>query len=607
MPKKSKQQIINFIKEDRIKLATVSGVLTTKPNLIKWVDENIPEIELITTKSYQVKPNPGNREPIVAEMSVGNFANAVGLRNPGMEKGYQELAELKNKHQLSSLLNISLSGNSIEDFIILVKKFEDVADILELNFSCPHAATGYGASIGCDVGLVANYIKEIRKETTALIFPKLTPNVGHIGEIAKAAIAAGADGIVAINTVGPEVHIEPHSGKPILYNPKGHQGGKSGNWIKEIAINKIKEIREAVGPDVPIIGMGGVSTGEDIKKIKKAGADVIGLGSVFARVKQPSMPDFVSALKTDATTLTPPAPPIRGETEAVGVPPLIGGDRGGSSASKFLIKERLAEYKPFKINKIIQKNDDLKIFELDGEMDFKSSQFAFIWIPDVGEKPFAIVKNNPLTFIVRKREYDFEQKKGLFTHGMFALKEGDEIFIRGVYGKDAPESDKKNAYIVAGGTGIAVVPKLAEKLNQQGKKVTVYSGVKSADEIVFKEEIKKYAKYIPVIDDGVVARVLKVMEEDIALSLESSLRDSSGAVDACFYNAGPRPLMKRAMEIQQKLGADKKDIFSSIETNNMCGMGVCGECECGGILTCQEGTFFSLEFLEEKEIDIMKI
>lgn len=596
---KTKQQILDFFKEDRIKFGTVSGILTTKPNLIEWVDQNIPEIELITSKSYQVNPNPGNREPIFIEMAVGDFANAVGLKNPGMEQGYKDLAELQKRHNLRSILNVSLSANSIEDFITLVKKFEDIADILELNFSCPHAIPGYGSSIGCDAAVVAEYMKEIRKVTSALLFPKLTPNTKNIGEIAKAAVETGADGISAINTVGPDVHVEPHTGQPILYNPKGHKGGKSGGWIKEIAVEKIREVREAVGPDIPIIGMGGVTTGEDVVKMREAGADVVGIGSVTARVRQSLLPKFFAALKRDADVTTPsPSLKRRGDVS----PPLRGWVRGGaigqSTADQYPTKERLAEYKSFKIKKIIEKVEGLKIFELDGQMDYRASQFAFIWVPDVGEKPFAIAKAEPLTFIVREREYDPENKKGVVTHAIFQLQEGDEMMARGIYGADAPDSSKNNAYIVAGGTGIAIVPKLTEKLEKQGKKVVVYCGAKHKHEAAFGEEIANCASYIPVPDNGVIARVLEVMKEDLK---------KENINDTCFYNVGPVPLMSRAMEIQKKLGADAKDIFVSLETNNMCGMGVCGECECGGVLTCQEGTFFSLDFFESKKIDILKL
>jgi dihydroorotate dehydrogenase subfamily 1 len=574
MSKRSKQEILEIIKNNDIKFTVGSGIFTTKPELIEWVDKNIPEIKIITTKSYQINETSGNREPIIVEESLGNIGNAVGLKNPGMEKGYQDLKKLKEKG-MNSLLNVSLAAKSPDDFITLVKKFQDIADIIELNFSCPHASSGFGSSIGCDVDVVKEYMSKIRKVTDVLLFPKLTPNVDNIGEIAKAVIEAGADGIVAINTVGPELYIEPHTKKPILYNPKDHKGGKSGDWIKEIALQKIKEIRNAIGHDIPIIGMGGVSTAKDVLSFINAGANVIGVGTTLARVEMNNRPEYFRLLKSDAENMT-------------------------DNASKFLLTKRLAEYKPYKITKIIDKTETLRVIEVEGEIEYDASQFVFLWVPDVGEKPFAIACNQPLTFIIRKKPYDSEQKKGLVTNALFQLKEGEDLMIRGLYGKKVEDSKKSNAVIVAGGTGIAIVPGLAKKLHNDGKKIIVYYGITNNKEIVMHEEISKYAEYIPVTDDGIIGRVLKVMEENL-INNKLDIKNTS------FYNMGPIIMMKKAMEIQEKLKADKKDIFASLETNTMCGIGLCGECTCGGKLLCQEGTFVSKDFIDRNKIDIIKL
>lgn len=562
----TKQDTLDFLLEDRIKLATVSGIFTTKPNLIERVDKEIPEIELITTKSYQVKPNNGNREPIITEIGVGSFANAVGLRNPGMEQGYKDLTELKKRHNLTSYLNVSVSGNSIDDFVALIKRFENIADIIELNFSCPNVPVG-GSAIGSDVNLVKEYMKELRNITDALLFPKLTPNVADIGIIASAAVDNGADGLSGINTYNPEEYIEPHTGKTILYNPNGHIGGKSGEWIKETALQKISEMRKAIGEKIPIIGMGGVTTGKDVKNMYDAGANVVGIGSVFSRVRMKNRPKYIAALKNDA-------------------------ENGTNDADKFISKERLGEYKPHKIVKIDQRKN-LRVFELDENIDYKASQFAYIWVPDVGEKPFSIAKNNPLTFVVGRREFNPEKKKGLVSNALFEAKEGDELMIRGVYGADAPDSEKPEAYIVAGGTGIAVVPGLAEKLYDQGKKIHIYHGISHESHIVLDDIFKQYGIYHPVIDNGTPGRVLHKMKNNLINSK-----------NICFYNIGPVVFMKKAMEIEEETGADPKDVFSSLETNCMCGIGMCGECETGGKLVCDEGSFYSLDFLKSKNIDI---
>jgi len=555
---KSNIDVIKILLEKRVKFSTVSGILSTKPNLIKWIDKSIPEIEIITTKSYQVKPNPGNREPIIYEKEIGSYGNAVGLKNPGMEAGYKELEKLKKHYSIRSLLNISISANNIEDFIKLIRKFEKLADLFELNFSCPHALDGYGASIGNNPAAVYDYIREIRKITEKPLFPKLTPNTDKIGEIALSAVRAGADGITAINTVGPEKFYEPVAGKPVLYNHDGHRGGKSGEWIKHIALMRIREIRQAIGRDVPIVGMGGISTAIDVKRMIKAGANAVGLGSVFARIpRQDLIPKFISSLKNDCLY-------------------------NRNNASKFLASHKLMHYNSYAIERILTITSELKIFYLNGRINSKPGQFVFIFIPGSGEKPFTVVKDEPITFIIRKR--------GEFTGTMFNLSIGDRVLIRGIYGMSFPDCSTTTAYIIAGGTGAALVPGIAEKLSDQGKIVKIFLGFSNKEEAVIGNLLELPVGYTTVIDKGGKGEILRVLKERLA---NKNLRE------VCFYNTGPSEFVKAAMELEAKLGASLKEIYGSIETITMCGVGLCGNCEYGGKLLCKEGNFLSLNFLKD--------
>ncbi len=555
----TKQAIIDSLLEGKIKLATVSGIYTTKPAIIEWVDKNIHAVDLITTKSYQVNPNPGNKEPIIAEPEPGSFVNAVGLRNPGMAQGIAELAKLRSK-KMRSILNVSLSANSVDDFITLAKGFSEIADILELNFSCPHVH-GYGAAIGSDCNLISSYVKAIRTATEKPIFVKLTPNVENIGSCARAAVLAGADGISAMNTHSPITYSEIHSGKPVLSNQRG---GKSGEWIKEIALDAVCHVRQAVGREIPIIGMGGVSTGQDVANMIAAGANVVGIGSVLARVKLKQ--EYFSALKEDAIM-------------------------GTKKAESYLLSGRLMEYTPHKIIEITGPSKTLRVLTLSGEIEYSGSQFAYLWIPGIGEKPFSIALWDPLTFVARKKEFDVSKGKGIFTNALFELSSGDTIYVRGVYGNEPEICTPEEARIVAAGTGIATVPRLAEWLNSMGKKVNVFYGVTKMEEAVLVDEIGKYAGVDVIEDAGEKARVLKHI--------------LSGAPNEVgFYNVGSHEFMHSAMAIEEQQGTNPANIFSSLETNCMCGIGMCGECECGGKLLCQEGTFVSLKFLKEKGIDV---
>ena len=563
---KSKSEVLNILKRNTVSFATVSGIVSTRTGIIQRIDTEIPEISVITTKSYQVSPNQGNREPVIVEPEEGSFGNAVGLRNPGMDKGYGALQSLRLKYPLSSILNVSVSGNSVDEFITLVKKFEDIADIIELNLSCPHAAGGYGMAIGTDPEIVYTYVKRIREVTNALIFPKLTPNVPVISEIALAAIEGGADGITAINTVGPKLYIEPFSGKPILRNSSGNRRGMSGRWVKETALQKISEIRTAVGSDLPIIGMGGIETGENVRNMRDAGADVVGIGSLFASVHPDNWKTFFTILKADAENKT-------------------------DNASIFRNKKRKMEYVPYKIVKITDLQGDVRVLELDGKINFDSSQFAFLWLPGIGEKPFSIIKGDPLTFIIRK--------KGEFTSAVMNLKQNDTIFVRGIYGRDSPETAEETVYIAAGGTGLAVALGLAEKLFHQGKNVHTFYGMSSQGQMVLEKDFLKWGSFTAAADEGIPGRVIDVIREKL------STADKAGSL----YAIGPLPFMRKVSEtfINQRWGGRLEDVFLSIETPTRCGVGLCGECECGGHLTCREGTFFSLSWINKNNINLEEL
>lgn len=555
-------------KEKRVYLSSVSGVATTKPELIRWFRSNVPALDIFTTKSFQVKPNPGNREPVICETASGNLGNSVGLRNPGLEKSLPPLEALR-KEGFEKWLNVSLSADNPDDFITLIKAFEAIADSVELNFSCPHAKKGFGASIGSDINIATDYVKRINeatKDRTSLLFIKLTPNVDNIGEIAKAVVEAGADGISAINTVGPELHIDPVSSTPILQNALGGKGGKSGRWVKERAIECIKEIRSAVGDDVPIIGMGGVWGVEDVREMVLAGADAVGVGSVLSHVRQQDWPEFFSSLKSEGDAL-------------------LSGEKREEKAKTFILEERRMEYRKYTVNETRLHSPDTLIITLDGEMPlFKAGEFVFLWIPGVGEKPFSVALTSPLTFIIKKR--------GVFTSHLFdSVKCGDSIYLRGPYGAEAERPKAEKALIVAGGTGEAVAYPLAQALRKDGTRMSFLVGTTvEGNRGILASELSEYGDYLCVSDDGIPGRVLERVDEKV----------KEIGTEGAYYLIGPEIFMKKAGEKLTALGIKEDRILLSMERNTMCGVGLCGECSCGGHLSCQWGTFMTLSFLRKE-------
>ncbi|MCK4332813.1 MAG: dihydroorotate dehydrogenase, partial [Thermoplasmatales archaeon] len=219
--------------------------------------------------SIGLNAREGYPNPTVIELDHG-ILNAMGLPNPGIEQYCQEIRQLKNS---KTPIIGSIYGANTREFIELGKRMEDYGvSALELNLSCPHAKS-YGLEVGCDPKLVQEITSSVKEKVGIPIFVKLSPNVTNIIEIAIAAEEGNADAIVAINTVkGMKIDLE--LGKPILSNKIG---GYSGKAIKPIGIRCVYEIVKNV--DIPIIGVGGVTTGEDALEYIMAGASAVQIGS----------------------------------------------------------------------------------------------------------------------------------------------------------------------------------------------------------------------------------------------------------------------------------------------------------------------------------------
>ena len=562
---------LDYSKE--VLLATVSGVASTKPALIHYFDTKVPSIGIITTKSFQVEMNPGNREPVICETDTGNFGNSVGLRNPGLEQALYELRKLRSDHAFQAILNVSLSANSIEDFITLVKAFDEVADLVELNFSCPHASVGYGASIGCDQAIAAEYVRAIKEATSsckAPLFVKLTPNVDDIGSIAKAVVDSGADGLVAINTVGPIVHLDPASGMPILQNKLGGKGGCSGKQIFPVALNAVKAIRSACSDDIPLIAMGGVSTGNDAALLIQAGADAVGIGSALGTVDQQDWPSYLRAVKTEAEAV------LKGLEDAI-----------VASSASFIKQKRQMAYEKHIVTAFERYGKDTVIITLDGSLDCKAGQFAFLWLPTIGEKPFSVAHNKPLSFIIKKR--------GPFSEALCNLSVGSTMYVRGLYGAQLQNTPTKFALLLAGGTGVAVLPSLAKQLKEQGTQMTILIGTSEAatGKALLEDELGSYGTFTCVPDDGRPGRVLDLLD---TIDLESGT--------AC-YLVGPEIFMAIASRKLLGRNIEETNLYLSMERMTLCGIGMCGECACGDRLTCRWGTFMRYDFLKQEASELL--
>ena len=217
-------------------------------------------------------PRFGNPTPRIAETASG-MLNAVGLQNPGVEKVIsEELPKLKKCFNKPVMANVS--GFAVEDYVYTVEKLSGESQVgwFEVNISCPNVHGG-GMSFGTTPEAAAEVTRAVRKVTNKPIYIKLSPNVADIASIAKACEAEGADGISLINTL-LGMRIDLKTRKPVIANKTG---GFSGPAIKPVAVRMVYQVYDAV--KIPIIGMGGVSTAEDVIEFMLAGATAVQVGA----------------------------------------------------------------------------------------------------------------------------------------------------------------------------------------------------------------------------------------------------------------------------------------------------------------------------------------
>ncbi|MBR5187979.1 MAG: dihydroorotate dehydrogenase [Clostridia bacterium] len=217
-------------------------------------------------------PRFGNPTPRIAECPEG-MLNAVGLQNPGVDAVIaKELPKLRECFHKPVMANVS--GFSIEEYVTTCEKLDAIDSIgwLEVNISCPNVHGG-GMSFGTSAEAAAEVTKAVRAVTKKPLLIKLSPNVTDIASIAKACEAAGADGISLINTL-LGMRIDLRKRKPLLANKTG---GYSGPAIKPVAVRMVYQVYDAV--KIPIVGMGGVATAEDVIEMMLAGATAVEVGA----------------------------------------------------------------------------------------------------------------------------------------------------------------------------------------------------------------------------------------------------------------------------------------------------------------------------------------
>lgn len=249
-------------------VGTASG--TFQYAAVRWFYD-VSQLGAVCTKGVSPVPWEGNPSPRTTEGPASNL-NAVGLQNPGVD--HYLVDDLPKLKKIGATVIANVAGHCDEDYCEVVAKLANCdADMLEINVSCPNVTHG-GMSVGTDPVALSKLMDKLRPMTDKPMIVKLTPNVTNITEPARAAVEHGADALSMINTLlGMRLNIK--TGEPIIAN---RTGGVSGPAVLPVGIAAVYRVRTAL-PEVPIIGIGGIDTGEKALEYLYAGANAVEVGA----------------------------------------------------------------------------------------------------------------------------------------------------------------------------------------------------------------------------------------------------------------------------------------------------------------------------------------
>ena len=250
-------------------VTTASGTFGSGLEMTEYVD--LTRLGAITVKGTTLEPRPGNAQPRCAETPAG-ILNSIGLENPGVEVFVKDILPKVAAYETPIIVNIA--GKEIEDYgtVAAILEKESAVSAIEVNVSCPNVKNG-GMALGTDPKLVYETTRVVKDYTTKPVILKLSPNVTDIVAVAKAAADGGADGLTLINCLlGMAIDIK--SQKPLLGNVVG---GLSGPAIKPVALRMVYQVAQKV--DLPIIGLGGITSWQDAVEFLLAGATMVSIGT----------------------------------------------------------------------------------------------------------------------------------------------------------------------------------------------------------------------------------------------------------------------------------------------------------------------------------------
>jgi dihydroorotate dehydrogenase (NAD+) catalytic subunit len=253
--------------------ALASGVLGLSQEIFGRLAES--GCGAITTKSCSLQPRTGYHNPVIVDWGYG-LINAVGLSNPGVEVMVEEIRLAKQRLAPFGVPVIaSIFANAIYDFGVIARYISEAQpDLIEVNISCPNIDARFEQMFAASPYVSAQVTRRVKENTRIPVLVKLSPNVEDIAKVAREVEAAGADGITAINTLGPGLILDIESGWPVLAN---RLGGVSGPAIRPIAVKCVRDVCKAV--KIPVVATGGVTDARDAVEMVLVGAMAVGVGT----------------------------------------------------------------------------------------------------------------------------------------------------------------------------------------------------------------------------------------------------------------------------------------------------------------------------------------
>jgi dihydroorotate dehydrogenase (NAD+) catalytic subunit len=537
-----------------------SGIRCTHASTILRCFLEVPAIGVITTKSISAQPRKGYREPLYARYAPGCYINAVGLANPGAAAYLAEFDGMKIPD--NKFLLVSVFGSDVESFLDAARTLRPIADGFELNMSCPHAK-GYGAQVGQDMELMRTIVTEVARAVDVPVFVKFAATFPDVEASSREALAAGAAGLTLTNTIGPAV--VPVGEAPILHNK---YGGLSGDGIRPLGLRTVEQARRAAGAEPVIIGMGGIASPDDVRAYARAGADLYGVGSALTGLDGEQFAEYLKQLETDAA--------------ASGVARVYA--RGCESTLPMeYLRTRIAARHDYDATLFKLTLEDLPQPWRDGDL---AGKFLFLCVPGVGEKPFAVFSCSEKSVVIRT--------VGEFTRHLAGMSEGQEIFVRGPYGKGVPVFEDATLVFAGGGTGIASLLEIAHQQRASNEEYFVL-GARTRAHLCDVEMFESLGPVLMATDDGSAGfrGFVPDLLRDVVAELPAERRRR-----LAFINCGPEPMVRKCFEIERELVSDDR-IIGSIEYITSCGVGICGKCSSpSGALTCVDGPFLVLSEFE---------